>query len=165
MNKPERNFTRLILALALPLVSPWLLADPDPDSRPNILLIVADDLGYADLGIFGSDIRTPNIDGLAREGLRFSQFHTAPLCAPTRAMLLSGNNNHVAGMSRQGREGLLDYDVPGYEDSLSDRIAPFPRLLQASSWPPARARRSKAPRSRPILPATSSPLPPVPDSS
>ena len=58
------------------------------DTRPNILLIVADDLGYADLGVFGSDIRTPNIDELATEGILFTQFHTAPLCAPTRAMLL-----------------------------------------------------------------------------
>jgi arylsulfatase len=104
------------------------------DTRPNILLIVADDLGYADLGSFGSNIQTPNIDLLAAEGIRFTQFHTAPYCAPTRAMLLSGNNNHVAGMARQGRSGLLDYPVPGYENSLSDRIVPFPRLLQAAGY-------------------------------
>ncbi|MDJ0905954.1 MAG: arylsulfatase [Woeseiaceae bacterium] len=104
------------------------------DNRPNILLIVADDLGYADLGSFGSDIQTPNIDALATEGIRFTQFHTAPYCAPTRAMLLSGNNNHVAGMASQGRDGLLDYPVPGYENSLSDRIVPFPRLLQAAGY-------------------------------
>lgn len=104
------------------------------DSRPNILLIVADDLGYADLGSFGSDIQTPSLDALAETGIRFSQFHTAPYCAPTRAMLLSGNNNHVAGMARQGRDGLLDYAVPGYENSLSDRIVPFPRLLQQAGY-------------------------------
>jgi arylsulfatase len=50
-----------------------------PDERPNILLIVADDLGYADLGAFGSEVRTPNIDGLAREGLILTQFNTAPV--------------------------------------------------------------------------------------
>ena len=77
------------------------------DARPNILLIVADDLGYADLGSYGSDIATPNIDALAAQGLLFTQFHTAPMCAPTRAMLLSGNNNHVAGMARQGVSGIL----------------------------------------------------------
>ena len=104
------------------------------DTRPNILLIVADDLGYADLGSFGSDIQTPNIDSLAAEGIRFAQFHTAPMCAPTRAMLLSGNNNHVAGMARQGRTGVLDYPLPGYENSLSDRIVPFPKLLQATGY-------------------------------
>ena len=74
-------------------------ANSEPDDRPNILLIVADDLGYADLGIYGSDIQTPNIDALAAQGMLFTQFHTAPFCAPTRAMLLSGNNNHVAGVA------------------------------------------------------------------
>ncbi len=106
----------------------------EPDERPNILLIVADDLGYADLGSFGSSIQTPHIDSLAAQGIRFTQFHTAPYCAPTRAMLLSGNNNHVAGMASQGRDGLLEYPVPGYENSLSDRIVPFPRLLQAAGY-------------------------------
>lgn len=109
-------------------------ANSEPDDRPNILLIVADDLGYADLGIYGSDIQTPNIDALAAQGMLFTQFHTAPFCAPTRAMLLSGNNNHVAGMARQGRIGLLDSPVRGYENSLSDRIVPFPRLLQEAGY-------------------------------
>jgi len=114
-------------------------SSPDPtDSRsgdrPNILLIVADDLGYADLGAYGSDIDTPNIDALADEGILFTQFHTSPYCAPTRAMLLSGNNNHVAGMARQGQSGLLDYPVAGYENGLSHRIVPFPRLLQSVGY-------------------------------
>ena len=103
-------------------------------SRPNILLIVADDLGYADLGVHGSDIKTPNIDAIAAEGTLFTQFHTAPLCAPTRAMLLSGNNNHVAGMARQSKRNLVGYTVPGYEASLSDRIAPLPRLLRQAGY-------------------------------
>lgn len=82
------------------------------DDRPNILLIVADDLGYADLGSYGGDIKTPNIDSLANEGLLFTQFHTAPTCSPTRAMLLSGNNNHVAGVGRQGsgRDLVIDLE-------------------------------------------------------
>jgi arylsulfatase len=109
-------------------------ASNEPDNRPNILLIVADDLGYADLGIYGSDIQTPNIDALAAQGMLFTQFHTAPSCAPTRAMLLSGNNNHVAGMARQSTVGLLDYPVRGYESSLSERIVPFPRLLQEAGY-------------------------------
>jgi arylsulfatase len=104
------------------------------DERPNILLIVADDLGYADLGVHGSDIKTPNIDALATEGTLFTQFHTAPLCAPTRAMLLSGNNNHVAGLARQSRRDLAGHSVAGYEASLSDRIAPFPRLLRNAGY-------------------------------
>ncbi len=106
------------------------------DDRPNILLIVADDLGYADLGSYGGDIHTPNIDSLAREGLLFTQFHTAPLCSPTRAMLLSGNNNHVAGIGRQtGRRDLIiDRHLPGYENHLSDRVAPLPMLLRDTGY-------------------------------
>ena len=104
------------------------------NERPNILLIVADDLGYADLGVHGSDIQTPNIDGLATVGTLFTQFHTAPMCAPTRAMLLSGNNNHVAGMARHSRRDLAGHMVPGYEASLSDRVAPLPSLLREAGY-------------------------------
>ncbi len=104
------------------------------DSRANILLIVADDLGYADLGAYGSSIRTPNIDALAADGVLFTHFHTAPMCAPTRAMLLSGNNNHVAGMAGQHRHGIAGVPYPGYENSLSDRVAPLPRLLRDSGY-------------------------------
>ena len=107
---------------------------PDASARPNILLIVADDLGYADLGAYGGDIRTPNIDALAARGVLFTAFHTAPYCAPSRAMLLSGNNNHVAGVAAQGLEGLLDHPFPGYENGLSDRIAPLPRLLADAGY-------------------------------
>ena len=105
-----------------------------PDKRPNILLIVADDLGYADLGSYGGDIATPSIDSLASEGVLFTQFHTAPLCAPTRSMLLSGNNNHVAGMANQGVRGIMGQDYPGYEAQLSDRIVPFPGLLRDAGY-------------------------------
>ena len=103
--------------------------------RPNILLIVADDLGYTDLGCFGGDINTPNIDQLAKKGLLFNRFHTAPLCAPTRSMILSGNNNHVAGIgsmfpvantSRQGK--------PGYEHHLSDRVVTVAQLLKDGGY-------------------------------
>ncbi len=104
------------------------------DKRPNVLLIVADDLGYADLGSYGSDIETPNLDTLATEGILFTQFHTAVMCAPTRAMLLSGNNSHVAGMARQSTDGILGQPYPGYESHLSNRVAPFPRLLRESGY-------------------------------
>jgi arylsulfatase len=103
-------------------------------SRPNILLLVADDLGYADLGSYGGDISTPNMDAIAARGIRFSQFHTAPMCAPTRAMLLSGNDNHVAGMGVQGGAPPFARGLPGYERHLSDRIVPFPQLLQDAGY-------------------------------
>lgn len=113
---------------------PALAAATTDDGRPNILLIVADDLAYADLGVHGSRIRTPHIDRLADAGLLLTQLHTAPMCAPTRAMLLTGNNNHVAGMARQSTPDLGGFAVPGYEASLSDRIVPFPRLLRDAGY-------------------------------
>lgn len=103
------------------------------DERPNILLLVADDLGYADTGPYGSTIRTPSIDRLAAEGLLFTQFRTAPMCAPTRAMLLTGNNNHVSGMGQQSPSAELAR-TPGYEGYLSDRVVPFPRLLRDAGY-------------------------------
>lgn len=111
------------------------------DDRPNLLLIIADDLGYADIGAVGSEIETPNIDSLAASGVLFTQFHTANMCAPTRAMLFSGNNNHVAGMARQDSVGLggnpftgPGVPFPSYEASLSDRVVPFPKLLQEAGY-------------------------------
>lgn len=94
--------------------------------RPNIVLIVADDLGFGDIGCYGGDIETPNIDDLAFNGIKFSSFHTAPMCAPTRAMLLSGNDNHIAGMGGQGRV-TTEF---GYEGKLTNRIVTIPNLLQ-----------------------------------
>lgn len=120
--------------MLLLLVALAACAFRQPDRRPNILLIVADDLGYADLGVYGSNIRTPNIDALAAQGILFTQFHTSPLCAPTRAMLLSGNNNHVAGVGRMSASGPVQLHVPGYETHLSNRIAPLPRLLRKAGY-------------------------------
>jgi len=123
----------LIAACSDSSVSPPT-GDHQPDNRPNILLIVADDMGYTDLGAYGGDIQTPNIDSLAADGMLLTQFHTGPSCAITRAMLFSGNNNHVAGMARQNTLGVLGYPVRGYENGLSDRIVPFPRLLQDAGY-------------------------------
>src|SRR5262245_27328248 len=74
-----------LLALSLPNGNAARAA-----ARPNVLVILADDLGYSDLGCYGSEIRTPNLDGLARNGLRFSQFYNTTRCWPTRAALLTG---------------------------------------------------------------------------
>ena len=102
----------------------------DSDKKPNIVLIVADDLGFGDIGCYGGDIETPNIDGLAANGIRFSSFHTAPMCAPTRAMLLSGTDNHIAGM---GRQGTVTKEV-GYEGKLTNRIVTIPQMLQKAGY-------------------------------
>ncbi|NOY49920.1 MAG: arylsulfatase [Chlorobi bacterium] len=98
--------------------------------RANIVLIVADDLGYGDIGCYGGEIETPNIDALATKGIRFSSFHTAPMCAPTRAMLLSGNDNHIAGM---GGQGTVTKEF-GYEGRLTNRIATIPELLRDAGY-------------------------------
>jgi arylsulfatase A-like enzyme len=104
-------------------------------SRPNILLIVADDLGYTDLGCFGGDISTPNIDALGKQGIKFTNFHTAPLCAPTRSMILSGNDNHVAGMgSMFPVKGTPREGKPGYEHHLTDRIVTVSQLLKEAGY-------------------------------
>ena len=123
------------LRLSIPVLLLYGTLALAQNERPNILLIVADDLGYADLGVYGSDIRTPNIDALAGEGILFTQFHASPLCATTRAMLLSGNNNHVAGLGRQGSfPGPHIEGLAGYENMLSDRIAPLPGVLADAGY-------------------------------
>jgi arylsulfatase A-like enzyme len=66
--------------------------------RPNIVVLVADDWGYSDVGSFGSEISTPTIDQLAKEGVRFSDFHVAASCSPTRSMLMTGVDNHLNGV-------------------------------------------------------------------
>ena len=119
--------TALLVLAALPLYTA-------AQERPNILLIVADDMGYTDVGAYGGEIETPNIDALAGEGILFTRFHTAPVCAVTRAMLLSGNNNHIAGMGDQYGFHDTRKDLPGYEGHLSDRIAPLPRLLRDAGY-------------------------------
>lgn len=70
----------------------------NPDKRPNFLIILADDLGFSDPGCFGGEIRTPNIDRLAKEGVRFTNFHAAAACSPTRAMVMTGTDHHIAGL-------------------------------------------------------------------
>ncbi len=104
-------------------------------ARPNVLLIVADDLGYTDLGAFGSEIATPNLDALADEGLLLAQFYASAMCSPSRAMLLSGVDNHLAGVGTL-HEKIADNQRgrPGYEGHLSARIAPLPAILRAHGY-------------------------------
>jgi arylsulfatase A-like enzyme len=104
-------------------------------SRPNILLIVADDLGWSDLGAFGGEIATPNLDKLALQGVRFTGWHTAPTCSPTRAMLMSGVDNHEAGLGTMA-EMLTPNEEgkPGYEGYLNDRVASIAELLRQGGY-------------------------------
>ena len=106
-----------------------------PEDRPNFVLILADDLGYTDLGAFGGEIETPNIDALAYSGLRLANFHMAPTCAPSRAMLLTGTDNHIAGLGTQ--ENLItdkQSGMPGYEQHMTDRVVSVATLLREGGY-------------------------------
>ena len=109
---------------------------PDSDtsgstaSRPNVLLIVVDDLAFNDLGLFGSEIRTPNIDALAREGVFLTNFHVAPNCSPTRAMLFSGTDSHNAGLGNMAEDlSPNQKGNPGYEGYLNFQVAALSELF------------------------------------
>jgi arylsulfatase A-like enzyme len=132
----RRQMKKVFVFLFLMVVDVHLInAQSSPDSRPNILLIVADDLGYADLGCYGGEIKTPNIDQLAKQGVLFTQFHTSPLCAPTRSMILSGNDNHVAGMGAMGSvKGTPREGKEGYEHHLTDRIVTVAQVLKDGGY-------------------------------
>src|SRR5512139_2940767 len=104
-------------ALLCLLALPGLLGSPVPGAearppRPNILLILADDLGWSDLGCYGGEIRTPNLDALARGGLRFTQFYNTARCCPTRASLLTGLYPHQAGVGHMTNDRGPQW--PGY---------------------------------------------------
>jgi arylsulfatase len=102
---------------------------------PNILLIVADDLGYADLGAFGSEIPTPQLDELARRGLLLTGFYAGMTCAPTRSMLLSGLDNHLAGVGIQGQPRRQDHmNEPGYLGYLNFRVASLAELMSDAGY-------------------------------
>lgn len=103
--------------------------------RPNILLIVADDLGYTDLGAWGGEIETPNLDALAQSGVMLTNFHVAPTCSPTRAMLLSGTDNHIAGLGNMSELLTPNQEgQPGYEGFLNSRIATLAELLRGAGY-------------------------------
>ena len=100
-------------------------------TAPHVVLVVLDDLGFAQLGCFGSDIDTPAIDGLATRGVRFNRFHVTALCSPTRACLLTGRNHHSVGMGF-----LTDIPValPGYDARIPRRAGTLPRLLRDAGY-------------------------------
>lgn len=130
ISKPISHFFSGLLVCVILLSCSEKESKKEYRKRPNIVLIVADDLGFGDIGCYGGDIETPAIDDLALNGIKFSSFHTAPMCAPTRAMLLSGNDNHIAGM---GGQGNVTSEF-GYEGRLTNRIVTIPALLRESGY-------------------------------
>ena len=116
-----------VMAIGSLVSGGWAAADSRP---PNFLVIVADDLGFSDVGAFGGEIETPNLDALAYQGLRLTGFHSAPTCSPTRSILLSGTDNHVAGLgsmaellapNQKGQRGFEGYLSPNVA-SLAERL-------------------------------------------
>lgn len=105
--------------------------------KPNIVLIVADDLGYSDLGCFGSEIATPNIDALAKHGLIFTNFYTAATCSPSRAMLLTGTDNHIAGLGNMAEHVTYfpkQVGQPGYEGFLNNKVVSIAQLMKDAGY-------------------------------
>ena len=125
----------LIAILALVLGGLCLSQAQAADQRPNILLVMADDMGWTDLGNFGSEIDTPNLDTLAQHGVKFTDFYASVSCSPTRAMLLTGTDNHLVGMGNMGE--LLTSEQrgkPGYEGHLNDRVVTLAEVLRSNGY-------------------------------
>lgn len=112
--------------------SPWWPAPPAaPAGAPNILFVVLDDVGYSDLGCYGSEIDTPRIDALAASGLRFSNFHVTAMCSPTRAALLTGRNAHAVGM---GAIAEWSTGFPGYQGRIKPQAATIAQMLSPHAY-------------------------------
>ena len=105
------------------------------DRAPNIIIVLLDDAGFADLGAYGSEVSTPNIDQLAANGVRFTNFHAAAACSPTRGMLLTGVDNHLVGMGNM-LEIMADnqFDQPGYEGFMGYSVVTLPTLLRDAGY-------------------------------
>lgn len=127
---PRRGKDFVVALVAILFANIALAADSQPASRPNIVLILADDLGYSDLGCYGSDIATPNLDALAARGLRFTQFYNAARCCPTRAALLTGQYPHAAGVGHM----LQQWKPPHYTDGIGPHTATYAELLRSAGY-------------------------------
>ena len=101
-----------------------------PVSRPNVIIILADDMGFSDAGCYGGEIHTPNIDRLAREGVRFTQFYNMARCCPTRAALMTGLYPHQAGVGAMNQ----DLGKPAYRGELNDRCVTLAEVLRDGGY-------------------------------
>jgi arylsulfatase len=104
--------------------------------RPNVVIIMADDMGWSDIGSYGSEIPTPNLDALAHNGIRFSQFYNNARCCPTRASLLTGLYSHQAGIGQMSedpeRPDAFHWGTPGYQGFLNRHCVTIAELLDIS---------------------------------
>jgi arylsulfatase len=114
--------------------TPWWPPLPQPplgDESPNVVIVLLDDVGYAQFGCYGSDIATPTFDRLAANGLRYSNFHTTALCSPTRAALLTGRNHHANGMAR-----IVEFPsgFPGYDATIPPTSGYLSQILSQQGY-------------------------------
>jgi len=109
----------------------WPTKPRAPRDAPNVVVVLIDDLGFSHFGCYGSSIRTPRVDGLARRGLRFTNFHVTPLCSPTRASLLTGRNHHEVGM-----RALSNFNTgfPNMRGEVSPRAATMAEVLRDAGY-------------------------------
>lgn len=105
------------------------------DERPNFIVFLMDDTGYGDIGAYGSEVSTPNIDRIAADGVQFTNYHTAATCSPTRSMLLTGVDNHLTGMGNM-IEIMADNqrDQPGYEGYMGNSVVTVATLLRDAGY-------------------------------
>ena len=114
-----------------------LMLSPSQAQQPNILLIIVDDVGFSDLGAYGGEIRTPNLDQLARSGLQLTNFHSAATCGPTRAMLMTGLHPHEVGLGSFGTRlaGAPElHGLPGYLGRLEESVTMVTELIDAAGY-------------------------------
>ena len=109
----------------------WPAEPAAPAGAPNIVFVLVDDVGFSDIGCFGGEINTPNLDQLAAEGVRFTNFHVNPMCSPTRASLLTGLNCHAAGMGHIAQD---DPGFPGYRAEIADNVATAAEVLRGAGY-------------------------------
>ena len=109
----------------------WPQPPTAPDGAPNVLVVLVDDLGYSEVGCYGSEVDTPNIDRLAAEGLRYANFHVNPMCSPTRASLLTGLNHHLAGV---GTVCHMEPGFPGYAATIREDAVTMGGVLRDAGW-------------------------------
>ncbi len=129
----RRSFLQGSLSLTAGLAASKALGSVKPNTRPNIVFILADDLGFSDIGPYGSEIETPHLDRLAKEGLRFSQFYNSPRCCPSRSALLTGMYSHQAQMG----DMIADYGryaAPAYRGDLSEQCVTIAEALKAGGY-------------------------------
>jgi arylsulfatase A-like enzyme len=112
-------------------VAAWPVGPRAPKGASNVVLIVLDDVGFAQLGCFGSDVATPAFDALAARGVRYRRFHTTAMCSPTRACLLTGRNHHTCGLG-----GIADLAMgfPGYHGRIPKACGFVPEVLRQRGW-------------------------------